>query len=258
MDCAGLAEVPTWRTARRGDPKRWQSLYQCTEAFLQGAVAAQDRITTLLHACATESEGRQLVAEVLRAGVEVGGTQAPAAVAEPWEAPTPGPLLTRFLSASHPLTAPRSSGTAAKEPTVRPLRVLFGGADPCHAALLVGLIAEGVLMAAEGKKDDWRSVFLVVALLTRLREALQERGSGLANEQAWTPVLMPPDKAGIIARPEDVKKGEEIYWFDKKAEAEGSACWKKGTIASVHMDDEEKYFTVAKQGGGETQTEVTR
>lgn len=265
VDDAGLSDVGSWRSARRGDAKRWAFLWGCLHAFLLH-LPATDRLTALQQAAGSEDEGLELVVEVLRAGVEVGGRAGGPRGAHQEEEEAPvvgdGPSLTSFLAASHPLTT--STGGANKdEPSPRAFTLLLPSATASQAATLVLLVERGLrtmVMGGQqqqqggGRADDWRGgAYLLLLLLNRLEAALRLTGRGAVNEEALTPVLMPRAKAGMFGGVEEVAKGMEVWWLDKK-----DGAWRKGSVVGVHTDDEEKYFTIAKAGGGETQTELAR
>ena len=67
--------------------------------------------------------------------------------------------------------------------------------------------------------------------------------------------MLPKELTGVFGGTDEVKVGLEVWWNDNKSVEEP---WKKGSVVSVHVDDVEKYFTLAKGGGGETQTELKR
>jgi hypothetical protein len=196
-----------------------------------------------------EGEGEKrvdvaLLEELLLAGTHLGRRVSGAGG---WGHPRASRLLSAWLAAEPRATA--SSDEAAQ--------LLFAPAPTPVEVSLAASVAGSLLRKAAGGPygQDWHAAAALAQVLGVLERALEgARPARHVNEAVVGPVLLTREQMGAFGSADEVEVGLEVWWMDKRAPEDP---WKRATVLEVHRDDVEKYFTVRKAEGGETQTELS-
>lgn len=275
---AGLADASLWAGVR-SQPQALSSMWRCLEAVMHELAekgllhAASDAAMVLIRPGASKGETVSLIHEVLRAGVELGERVS-------MTVPVPGRstfFFSRFLSAM------------AKEdvlPSDTPFQLFFPAGDddeedqgmaavpfvPWDIADLLSQIVEKQLQVL-AVSSSWADAYLLARVISLLESAAgHEVGSQAlkpVNQTAWSRVVLPKELAVFFDSAEELQLGTEVWFLDKQKVRSFSSseavtpsppesAWKRGKVVGVHRDDVEKYFTVSKASGGETQMEYNR
>jgi len=278
---AGLADAALWAEAR-AQPQELAAMWRCLEAVMHELAeeellhAASDAAMVLIRPGAPKEETVALIHEVLRAGVELGERAS-------MTVPVPGRgafALSRFLSA-----------TANEDvlPSDTPFQLFFpAGHDeeeegdsgmaalpsvPWDVAHLLSQVVEAQLRVIAAS-SSWADAYLLARVMSLLEAAAgHEVGSQAhkpVNETAWSRVVLPKELTVFFDSSDELRLGTEVWYFHRRATPSSSSsseaatpvppesAWKRGKVVGVHRDDVEKYFTVSKASGGETQMEYSR
>lgn len=115
--------------------------------------------------------------------------------------------------------------------------------------------------------SSWTDAYLLSRLISVFEAAFtREKGTFTpvqVNERAFGRVVLPKEQTRSFDSPDDLKMGMEVWYRDRHmpasiADSAPDRAWMRGNIVGIHRDDIEKYFTVKKIDGGETQMEFER
>ena len=264
----GLADAEAWNVATEGRLTMWRCLEAVMHALAEEHLLEDmaDVASVLVRPGAPEHETVALLHQVLRAGVELG---------EPTSA-VPGRAsfaFSRFLGA-----AVAASGGSALLPSDRPFQLFFPSSEDVEKppllswamAHLLAQVVEVQLVALGqtqqyGASLSWHDAYTMARLVALMEGAGTAKAAKkrTVNQTAWTRVVLPKELTACFDSPEELQLGTEVWYFDRRVAATATtdatdAAWKRGTVAGIHRDDVEKYFTVQKASGGETQMEFSR
>lgn len=277
---AGLADAILWAGART-QPQELSAMWRCLEAVMheltEGGLlhAASDAAMVLIRPGASKGETVSLIHEVLRAGVELGERVS-------MTVPVPGRstfALSRFLSAT---------ATEDVLPSDIPFQLFFpAGHDdeeegdhamaalpfvPWDMADILSQIVEKQLRVVADSLS-WADAYLLARVMSLLEAAAWHEVGPQAlkpvNETAWSRVVLPKELTVFFDSSDELQVGTDVWFFDKRKIPSSSSsevatpvppesAWKRGKVVGVHRDDVEKYFTISKASGGETQMEYSR
>jgi len=279
---AGLGDAALWAKAR-AQPRERAAMWRCLEAVMhelaeeESLHAAPDAAMVLIRPGALKEETAALIHEVLRAGVELGERAS-------MILPVPGRgafALSRFFSAT---------ANEANLPSEIPFQLFFPASHdeeeegdsgmaaplsvPWDVAHLLSQVVEEQLRVVAAS-SSWADAYLLARVISLLEAAaghdIGTQAHKPVNETAWSRVVLPKELTVFFASSDELRLGTEVWYYDRRATPSSSSssseaatpvppesAWKRGKVVGVHRDDVEKYFTVSKASGGETQMEYSR